>query len=364
MQKSMQQKILTIGMLLLFPGWLSSQIKWQALDSGVKAGFRGMSVVDENTVWLSGTDGTVMRTIDGGKTFNNVSIVQIDKYDFRDVHAFDRDTAVVLNAGSPGAIYRTENGGTTWTRVYNDTRAEIFFDAMDFWDDKHGIAFGDAIAGRLVIIRTTDGGKSWSEIPRSQQPQIQTGEGGFAASGTCLIATGTQTVWIATGSHRPNQSSDFSRLLVSRDRGKTWSSVKVPIPRNPSSGIFSVCFSDKKNGVAVGGDYRKPDNVQNNIAITSDGGKTWSVPKFKNERQRPSGFRSVVVATMQNGKSIFVAAGTNGIDVSSDNGQTWQRQADLATNVLFASPRKKTLFGAGPNGVVFKGTQTDSGENK
>ena len=331
-----------------------AQTSWEKLNSSVQAGFRGLSIVDQQTVWFSGAQGTILRTTDGGKTFADLSIPQIDPYDFRDIHAFDRDTAVVLNAGSPGAIYRTDNAGKTWTRVYNDVRPEIFFDAMDFWDQKHGIAFGDAIDGRLVIIRTTDGGKTWKELPRDQQPVMKAGEGGFAASGTCLITSGKKTVWIGTGSHLKDQKSDHCRLLVSRDRGETWTHVRVPIPRNQSSGIFSLCFVDDKHGIAVGGDYRKPDAIRSNVAITSDGGKTWSVPEFENDKQRPSGFRSVVVCTSHDGKSFFVTGGTNGIDISSDLGKTWQRQSRLSNNVLKAGPQS-TLFGAGPNGLMIRG---------
>ena len=340
--------------LLLLVQASAAQTEWTQLKSPVPAGFRGISVVNDNTAWFSGTGGTILKTTDRGKSIQDVSIPQIDKYDFRDIHAFSDKSAVVLNAGSPGAIYRTDNGGTTWTRVYNDTRPEIFFDAMDFWDDKNGIAFGDAIDGRLVIIRTVDGGKTWKELPKNQQPKMLPGEGGFAASGTCLITTGEKTVWIGTGSHLKDKSSEVTRLLVSRNRGESWSSVNVPIPRNPSGGIFSLCFDNEKSGVIVGGDYRKPDGKQNNLAITRDGGKTWTIPKFENHKGSLSGFRSVVITTSQNEKRLWIAGGTNGIDVSHDGGKTWKRQSDLSTNVLMSS-ENGVIYGAGPQGVLFKG---------
>jgi photosystem II stability/assembly factor-like uncharacterized protein len=96
----------------------------------------------------SGSNGTVLRNVNGGKTFNDVSVANATERDFRDVHAFDANTAIVMNAGSPGVFFRTLDGGKIGSRVYNDLREDIFFDALDFWDDRHGVASGDPIEGR------------------------------------------------------------------------------------------------------------------------------------------------------------------------------------------------------------------------
>ena len=54
-----------------------------------------------------------------------------------------------------------------------------FYDAMDFWDNRSGIAFGDAIDGRLLILRTFDGGEHWEELPYGQRPQALENQGGL-----------------------------------------------------------------------------------------------------------------------------------------------------------------------------------------
>jgi len=267
----------------------SVELTWDKLDSKTDASFRGLSVVDDQTFWVSGSKGTVLRSTNGGKTLENVSVPNCEKLDFRDVHAFDAKNAVVMNAGTPGVFYRTADAGKSWRKVYDDRRPEVFFDAMDFWNDKSGIAFGDAIKGRMCIVVTSDGGRTWREIDRKLQPEMQEGEGGFAASGTCLITLSFMDVLIGTGSHVEGKSDKFSRILISDDTGLFWTSKNVPIPRNQSSGIFSLCWVNGGTLVAVGGDYTKPDVQENNFAISQDGGLTWTAPSKNTEGNLPSG---------------------------------------------------------------------------
>ena len=183
--------------------------------SGSTASLRGLDIVDEQIAWASGAEGTVLRTIDGGSTWENVSVASADTIDFRDIEAFSANEAVILSAGFPGVVLKTTDGGKSWNLVYEDYREDIFFDAMDFWDDKNGIAFGDAIDGRIVIIKTNDGGKSWQLTSAEESPEALDGEGGFAASGTCITTLGDSHVWIAMGAPK-------SRVLYSFDKGETW----------------------------------------------------------------------------------------------------------------------------------------------
>ena len=159
---------------------------WQPLDSGVSAGFRGLSGVSDQVAWASGSGGTVIRTIDGGQTWEDVSVPGTDTIQYRDIEAFDANTAIVLSAGLPAVIYKTKDGGQSWEQKYFSMVEGTFYDAMDFWNDQEGIAFGDAIDGRLLILRTFDGGETWQELPEEQRPEAIDGQGGFAASGTCL----------------------------------------------------------------------------------------------------------------------------------------------------------------------------------
>ena len=134
-------------------------------------------------------------------------------------------------------------------------------------------------------------------------------EGAFAASGTCLVTLGKDDVWFATG------GAKVARVFHSSDRGRSWEVSDTPILAGAASaGIFSIAFRDKKNGIIVGGDYRKPNDVGATAAITGDGGKTWKVL----DKRLP--YRSAVAWA----KDRWIAVGTSGSHVSTDNGDTWK----------------------------------------
>jgi len=169
---------------------------------------------------------------------------------------------------------------------------------------------GDPVDGRLVIMTTADGGKSWQ---KQQTPPALTGEGAFAASGTGIVVLGTNRVWAGSG------GPGAARVFHSKDRGRTWTVVATPVRNDsPSAGIFSVAFSDARHGIAVGGDYTKADDATGNIAITSDGGQTWTRPSGT----APSGFRSAVAFLAD--RKVWIATGPSGSDVSVDDGQSWK----------------------------------------
>lgn len=279
--------------------------------SGSTASLRGLDIVDEQIAWASGAEGTVLRTIDGGSTWENVSVASADTIDFRDIEAFSANEAVILSAGFPGVVLKTTDGGKSWNLVYEDYREDIFFDAMDFWDDKNGIAFGDAIDGRIVIIKTNDGGKSWQLTSAEESPEALDGEGGFAASGTCITTLGDSHVWIAMGAPK-------SRVLYSFDKGETWMATETPMAQDaPGAGMFSLAFSDANNGIAVGGNYMAPKVKTQVLAKSSDGGKSWSVI----ENSGLNGFKSAVAQVP--GSKTWVASGPSGVSYSMTDGDTW-----------------------------------------
>lgn len=306
-------KIILITIILLQGLYIQAQ-SIQLLEQTIptQASLRGLAAVSSTIAWASGSGGTVLRTENGGETWVDVSVPGADSLQFRDIEAFSADNALVISSGSPAKIYLTVDGGKNWKETYSNEHPQIFFDAMGFWDTQNGIAFSDAIDGHLVIITTNDGGNSWNEIDYSKLPQSPEGEGGFAASGTCLTTYGESTVWIGLG-------SPSSRVFKSEDKGKNWSVVETPMKRpKPTGGIFSLAFTSNMYGVAVGGDYEDAGNKDQNAAITTDGGKTWEVITVN----QPNGYRSVV-ANIPNTK-WWLAAGTSGIDLSKDNGKTWE----------------------------------------
>lgn len=315
---------------------------WEIQHHASKASFRGLFVVDEKVVWVSGSKNTVLRSVDGGKNWQSVGPTIDEELDFRDVHAFDENRAIILSAGAPARVYRTADGGKNWEMVFEDAREAAFFDAMSFWDENRGIAFSDPIDGRLLLIGTEDGGKSWNELPKSQQPQTLEGEAGFAASGTCLCIF-EDRLFVGLGGKRTEQQPVGARVLVSKDHGKTWRAVGVPMNSGEASGVFSIAFANRDHGVAVGGTYTEPDDTTNNICITDDGGETWKLPDSK-----PSGYRSCVAVGHFEGKSQLICVGRNGSDVSEDFGKNWQP--------LDAEPFYSIAFSAnGKTGVAVAG---------
>jgi photosystem II stability/assembly factor-like uncharacterized protein len=323
---------------------------WSVQASGVEASLRGLSVVSDQVAWASGSGGTVIRTVDGGQTWTKRAVSGGEKLDFRDIHAFDDQSCVIVNAGSPAFIYRTEDGGQTWREVYRNEAKSIFFDALAFWDGERGMALSDPQEGRFLLIRTTDGGTTWTEAPIENRPEAHPGEAAFAASGTCLIAFEDQNAWIATGGeHGPNHEA-AARVLASSDGGVTWSEATTPLTSNESSGIFSIAFANVNHGVVVGGDYKAPEIAASNVAITDDSGRTWR----KISGAPPAGYRSGVAVRYLNFAAQFVAVGPTGTDISVDWGDSWREIDSTPLNAVAFSRDGKAGWAVGPGGTVAK----------
>src|SRR5919112_4451311 len=176
-----------------------AQGQWIAQESPVGVELRGLSVVSPRVVWASGQHGTVLRTIDAGEHWTRDTIPGAGALDLRAIAATSATTAHAISIADSSRIYRTTDGGRTWMRQWSATRKGTFLDAIRFWDARHGIAMSDPVEGKLLVLVTEDGGDSWREIPAERLPPALEGEGGFAASGTCLAVFGTSHVWIATG---------------------------------------------------------------------------------------------------------------------------------------------------------------------
>jgi photosystem II stability/assembly factor-like uncharacterized protein len=285
--------------------------QWISQTSGTTARLRGVSAVSAQVAWASGSNGTYLKTVDGGATWQAATVPGAESLDFRDVEAFDASTAYLLSIGEgeKSKIFKTTDGGRNWKLQFANRNPKAFFDAMAFWDANRGIAFSDPVDGRFLIIKTDDGGATWKEVPSENIPPALPDEAAFAASGTCITVQGRNNVWIGTG-------GGAARVFRSIDGGDTWQVAATPIPSGqPSSGIFSIAFKDAMNGVIVGGDYRKESEARDNVAITADGGRTWNLVKGS----LPGGFRSGVSYTA----GMVVAVGPLGSDYSSDGGAKW-----------------------------------------
>ncbi len=335
--------ILTLVGILLLCNAAAAQ--WTRQQSGTTARLRGLSVVDKNVAWASGTQGTYVRTIDGGLTWKAGTVPGAHRLDFRDVHAFDGQTAFLLSIGEgeKSRIYHTVDGGTTWALRFTNRDPRGFLDAIAFWDADHGIAMGDAVEGRFTILTTGDGGVTWKRSPPEQMPFAKEGEGAFAASGTCLVVQGERNAWFGTG------GAAVARVFRSTDRGQSWTVHETPVAAGkPSAGIFSLAFHGPIHGIAVGGDYKEPERAANVIAKTSDGGLTWTTPKGPG----PAGYRSAVCFVPGTNKPMAVAAGPTGSDLSRDEGETWVSLGKMGFHAVgFVGPIDGG-WGVGDDGTI------------
>ena len=291
-----------------------ASFSWQLRPTGTTSGLRGLSAVDDQVAWVSGSGGTVLRTLDGGATWQDVAPPDADAQAFRDLEAFTADHAVLLAIGPGDAsrVYVTEDGGATWTMTFQNTDPAAFYDCMAFFDRHHGLVMGDPVGGKFQILSTDDGGRSWQLVPSSGMPDALPGEFGFAASGTCIEVAGGRDVWFGTG------GDVVSRVFHSDDRGSTWEVVTTPVASSPAGGIFSLAFADPRHGIAVGGDFLDPTNAPAGAAYTQDGGATWTLADGPGEYRSGSAWVPRLPKTA-------VAVGPTGSDVTTDGGRTWTR---------------------------------------
>ena len=316
---------------------------WQPQASGTSAELRGLSVVSATVAWASGAKGTVLRTVDG-VNWTSLPVPDADKLDFRDIHAVDANTAIIMSAGPGPAsrIYRTTDGGANWTLQLTNPDADGFWDAIAFWDSRNGIMFGDPVKGAFQVLLTADGGATWQPVPDPRGLAAQPKEGAFADSGTCLTVAGNADAWFSTG------GAENARVFHSSDRGRSWRAAAVPIPAGaPARGIFSVGFRDGRTGIAAGGDYKETAMATLNGARTEDGGATWSAAPIL-----PAGYMSVVMP-VRGAADSFVAAGLAGSGYSTDGGKSWTVLDRTPMNTVgFATPA--IGWAVGPKGLVMK----------
>jgi photosystem II stability/assembly factor-like uncharacterized protein len=287
-------------------------LSWQLTPTGSTARLRGLSAVSANVVWASGSAGTVLRTVDAGQTWQSVGPPDTSLLQFRDIEAFDADHAVILSigTGSDSRVYVTSDGGQHWALTFVNDHPDAFYDCMAFFDRKRGLAVSDPVDGRFRIIVTSDGGLTWN-IATGEMPPALPGEFAFAASGQCLVTAGGRDAWFGSG------GSTEARVFRSSDRGENWEVSTTPIHSGPTAGIFALAFRDTRHGLAVGGDFLVPTLAPDALALTSDGGDTWTLVS-----DAPNEYRSG--ASWMTGR-VAIVVGPTGSDVTFDQGETWER---------------------------------------
>ena len=287
---------------------------WHDTPTGSTASLRGLSAVSANVAWASGSAGTVLRTTNRGATWQSVGPAGTSTLQYRDIEAFGSNKAVIMSAGTgtDSRIYRTTDGGQTWTLVFQNTDPGAFYDCMTFFNKKVGLALSDPPDGlKFRILKTTNGGRTWSVVDPAGMPPALPGEAAFAASGQCITSNHGRSAWFGTG------AAAQARVFTSRNRGRTWSVSATPLNSGPTAGINAVAFRSQQHGLVVGGDFATPAASPNNFAATNDGGHTWALLTGA-----PTEYRSG--ATWVNGNTA-IAVGLTGSDFTRNKGRTWTR---------------------------------------
>jgi hypothetical protein len=327
-------KYIFSAFIFLFAAAVTNAQTVKMLNSGSKASFRGLSVVSDDILWVSGSGGTVGRSTDGGENWTWMTVKGFEKMDFRDIEAFDDKTAIIMGIDAPAYILKTTDGGTTWKEVFKDTTKGMFLDAMEFWNEQSGIVIGDPLGDKIFIGRTFDGGNTWRGIPTENIPTADKGEAFFASSGTNVRKLTKEEAIFVSGGTR-------SRLFI-RDK-----KIDLPLLQGKeSTGANSVAVKDKKTLIVVGGDFTTKDSAVKNCAITTDGGKTFTVPVVA-----PHGYRSCVEYL---GKKNWICCGLNGVDYSSDEGMNWTWISKDSFHAVRKAKKGKAVYFSGGGGRIGK----------
>ncbi|MEO8253782.1 MAG: oxidoreductase [Flavobacterium sp.] len=298
-------------------------------------------LVDKNKIWYAGNNSKfgfydLKTTLKTERKIDNEN----SNLEFRSM-AQNTQNVFLLSIANPAFLYKVSKTTLMPTLVYQENHEKVFYDSMQFWNDKEGIAIGDPIEGSFAILITRDGGSSWDKIPTEKLPQLVDGEAAFAASNTNIVIKGNHT-WIVSGGVK-------SRVFYSADKGETWTVFDTPIIQGKAmTGIFTADFYDAKNGFVSGGDYEIPKQNFGNKAITTDGGKTWNLIA----ENSGFGFASCIQYVPKSAGKALVSVGASGVYYSADAGTTWKQ---LATDSTFYTLRfidDHTAVAAGKNKLV------------
>lgn len=322
--------------------YLPDNVRFEILITNIDVSLRGLFVLNKNVVWASGSEGTVLLSVDGGENWKVHKIPGAAGNDFRSIYAWDDKRAMVFGIAGPDFGYETNDGGETWKVAYSDTTPGLFFNSLKFANADLGLAISDPVDGNFFVIRTENGGKKWEQV--HAVPPAEDGEANFAASNTCIEYLASGKAWFASG-------GEAARIFYSNDFGKSWQVTKTPMIRGEAaSGIFSVAFMNDMQGAIVGGIFDHPEVNTNIAAYTIDGGKNWLQPETM-----PKEYRSCVQC-VESGEddNFWFAVGKTGCDVSYDGGRNWSFLAGDGYFTFRPVPGEQFGFAAGNNGRIAK----------
>ncbi len=306
----------------------------KVLTSGTKTSMRGLSVVTDKVVWASGSAGTVVKSNDGGQTWKWLTVKGFEKTDFRDIEAFDENTAIIMGIDSPAVILKTIDAGENWAIVYKNDTKGMFLDAMDFANNKDGIVIGDPINNLFFVAHTKDAGDTWQEEILSKKIYVNKGEAAFASSGTNIRKLKNSTNIFVSG-------GVSSHLFIDNKK------IELPILQGKeTTGANSIAAKDNKIFIVVGGDFNTKDSITKNCFITYNAGASWVSPKTP-----PTGYRSCIEYLY---KQTWITCGINGVDITTDNGQYFKKISNTSFHVCRCAKKGTAVFFAGGGGRIGK----------
>ena len=289
----------------------------------------------------------ILRTVDGGSSWERIPAPGGDSLQFRDVHGFSSRVAVALTSGSGPAsrIYRTADGGANWSLRFLMDEPAGFMSCLDFWDSDRGFAFGDSFDGSPYVLVTDDGGRSWSRVGAGALPAANDGEGGFAASGTCARTGRSGHGWIGTG------AGGSARVLTTSDYGRSWTATEVPMARGDMAGIFTLAVDGGRPVMALGGDLDSRDAVvERNAAASADGGESWTVAA-------DAPIEGAVYGSAAGGRSwyrVVVAVAPTGAAFTDDMGATWEGLEGVSAWAVAFAGGGRVGWAAGGGGRIWR----------
>jgi photosystem II stability/assembly factor-like uncharacterized protein len=316
----------------------------KVLHQGSNASLRGLSVVSNEVVWASGSNGTIIRTTDGGKTFQVMKPKGYEKRDFRDIEAFDRSTAIIIAIDTPAVILKTTDGGQTWRKVFEDRRAGMFLDAMDF-NGTSGVVVGDPINGQMFRAYTHDQGESW--IIDQNAPQLTEGEAFFASSGSNVHLIASQDLAMRKVGKNEHKGIFVSGGMQSRMfSGNLAADIPIQKGKSTTGANGFAIDPEAKYGFICGGDFSDPKRSDSSMLL-------FELKKnkivFSFPASSPSGYKSAVAFA---GNNTLLACGTSGVDISKDNGKNWKKISDLSFHVCNAIYDSGKVWLAGPKAGI------------
>jgi len=313
----------------------NNSIKILSQKKGVS--IRGMAVPNKNTIWASGSKGSIAKSVNGGSEFEWLQVKGYESRDFRSIHAWDNKEAIIVAVAAPAIILKTKDGGVTWYKVYENSDTLMFLDAIHFKDSSNGLVVGDPINNQIFLLRSNDKGENWNEVPTSYfKTPLEKGEAFFASSGS-NIAQLSKDDFLVSGGLR-------SRLWINGE------AINIPIIQGgKTTGANSMAISPNGNNLMiVGGDFMKDTSrLQNAVGLKQLLRKSkWVISRSLGH---PNGYRSGVEYITD---SILIACGTTGVDISIHQGKSWELISTESFHVVRKQPNTKAVFLAGAGGRI------------